>query len=321
MYFSTFNALQDRIQKLYQNGDYAAALDLATSQADRFPEQFPLLSYYQIAMTALAGKPQQAIASFRTLLDSGFWYNEVLLRKSASLSSLQGLPEFEALVDHNLQNQAQDQSHLFPMLILRSEGRCQAGESACPLLLGLHAHASTALASLNFWRSAASAGWLVAALQSSQPMWKDAYVWDDREFAGQEIKKQLASLIRQYAIDPGQIVLAGYDRGGEIAIEQCLKDAIPARGFIAIAPTGPSIEEPESFVTLLQERPKTDLCGYIIIGREDNLIPGAGIHSLVKILEKAGIPCKLEEVPNAGHTFIPEYSSSLFRALEYIQQE
>jgi len=321
MHFSNFKALQDRIQKLNQNGDYAAALDLATSQAGSFPEQLPLLGYYQIAMAALTGKPQQAIASFRTLLDSGFWYNEALLRKSASLSSLQRLPEFEALVERNQQNQAEDQSHLFPMLILRSQGGCQAGDPPCPLLLGLHANASTAQASLDFWRAAAVTGWLVAALQSSQPLWKDAYVWDDHEFAEQEIKKHMVSLNRQYAIDPGQVVLAGHDRGGEIAIELCLKDAIPARGFIAIAPAGSSIEEPESWATLLQERQKKDLCGYIIIGKEDDLIPRAGIRSLVKMLEKAGIPCKLEEVPNAGHTFIPEYTSSLFRALEYIQQE
>ena len=106
MQFSNFKELQDRILKLYQNGDFSAALELATSQAGSFPEQLPLLNYYQIVMMALARKPQQAIASFRTLLDSGFWYNEVLLRKSASLSALQGMPEFEALVERNQLNQA-----------------------------------------------------------------------------------------------------------------------------------------------------------------------------------------------------------------------
>jgi predicted esterase len=321
MLFSNFKELQDRIQKLYQNGDYAGALELATSQAGSFPEQLPLLRYYQIAMTALDGRPQEAIASFEALLDTGFWYNEVLLRKSASLSSLQRLPEFEAQVERNQHNQAEDQSHLFPMLILRSQDRCQAGDSPCPLLVGLHAYASTAQASLNFWRAAASAEWLVAALQSSQPVWKDAYVWDDHEFAGQEIKKHMASIFHKYAIDPGQVVLAGHDQGAEIAIELSLKDSIQARGFIAIAPTGPLIEEPESFLNLLRERPQNDLCGYIIIGGEDDLIPRKGIRSLVKVLEKAGIPCELEEVPNAGHTFIPEYISSLFRALEFIQKE
>jgi predicted esterase len=320
MLFFNFKELQDRIQKFYQNGDYAGALELATSQAGNFPEQLPLLRYYQIAMTALDGRPQEAIASLKALLDTGFWYNEVLLRKSASLSSLQRLPEFDALVERNQHNQAEDQSHLFPMLILRSQDRCQTGGSPCPLLMGLHAYASTAQASLNFWRAAASAGWLVAALQSSQPVWKDAFVWDDHEFAGQEIKKHMASLIRQYAIDASQVVLAGHDQGAEIAIEMCLNNSIAARGFIAIAPTGPSIEEPESFLSLLQERPHNDLCGYIIIGGADDLIPRRGIRSLVKLLEKAGIPCALEELPDAVHTFIPEYTSSLFRALEFIQK-
>jgi predicted esterase len=319
MYFSTFNDLQAQIQKLYRDGDYAAALELVTRQSSNFPEQFPLLGYYQVSMAALAGQPQQALATLKTILDPGFWYSEVLLRKSASLSPLQNHPEFEALVEQNQRNQAADLAHRYPMLILRSKDRCQAGDSPCPLLLGLHGYATTAQASLEFWRSAASVNWLVAALQSSQPMWKDAYVWDDHEYAEQEIKKHLASLNRQYAVDPGKVILAGHDQGGEIALELSLKDNIQVSAFIAIAPSASMIKEPENWATLVQERRNKNLSGYFIVGKKDDLVSRTGVLSLVKMLVKAGIPCKLEEVPDAGHTFVPEFASSLLRALEFIQ--
>jgi predicted esterase len=320
MLISTFNDVQTQIQKLYQEGDYTAALDLATSQSSAFPEQFPLLTYYKVSMAALAGQPQTALDSLRTLLDSGFWYNEVLLRKSASLSSLQTLPEYEALVEQNQRNKAEDQAHIYPMLVLRSKSRCQAGDSPCPLLLGLHGNASTAQASIEFWRPAASANWLVAALQSSQPQWKDAYVWDDHEYAEEEIKKHLASLNRQYSVDSGKIILAGYDQGGEIALELSLKGVLPVSSFIAIAPTGLPINEAKSWTTtLIHQYKKTNLCGYFIVGKEDSLVSRKDIRTLVKQLVREGISCELEEIPDAGHTFVPEFASSLLRAIEFFQ--
>jgi predicted esterase len=319
MRFSTFNDLQVQIQKLYHAGDYAAALDLAISHSNNFPEQFPLLTYYQVSMAARAGNPKQALESLKTLLDSGFWYNEVLLRKSSSLASLQNLPEFETLVEQNQWNQAKDRAHMYPMLVLRSKDRCQAGDSPCPLLLGLHGNASNAQAAIEFWRAAATANWLVAALQSSQPKWKDAYVWDDHEYAGEEIKKHLTNLNRQYAVDPGKVVLAGYDQGGEIAVDLSLKGIIPVVGFIAIAPAGSWIADPETWATFIQESKNRNLCGYFMVGKEDEIVSTKGIRSLAKMLVKEGIPCEVEEVPNVGHTFVPEFASGLLRALEFIQ--
>ena len=317
----TFEELQATIQELYRDEEYAGALELATREFERYPEQAHLLYYWRIAMTARLGFINQAIHLLQEVLETGFWYGEVLLRKSPSLQPLQGLPEFEHLLEINRQLQEVDQARSFPLIVLRSEGRCQAGEPPCPLMLALHANGSMAHASVDFWRPAASAGWLVAVPQSSQPMWKDAYVWDDRQVAEEEIKKHYTGLIEKYSIDPQQTTLAGHSMGGEMAIWLSLTGAVPARGFIAIAPGGPLMDEPDSWGQLIRENRNLGLKGYVIVGEEDDAVGQEEIAILVDMLNEAAIPCELERVPYAGHDFAPEFESSLLRALEFIMQE
>ena len=170
-----FEEIQSQIQAAYQAGDYTAALELAERHTARFPEQTPLLFYWRVCMHARLEQPSQAIRLLAEVLDSGLWYGEVLLRKSPSLKSLQGIDEFERLVAWNRELQSAAQAQRFPLLILRSEGGCQEKANPCPLLLGLHANMGIAQTSLPLWQPAASSGWLVAAPQSSQAMWKDAY--------------------------------------------------------------------------------------------------------------------------------------------------
>jgi predicted esterase len=320
MEVKTFNELQSQIQALYQDGDYASALDLATRQFESFPEQAHLLYYWRFSMLARLGETDQAIDLLREVLGTGFWYGEVLLRKSPALQPLQGLPEFERLVDLNRRLREADEARSFPLIVLRSQGRCQAGDPPCPVMLALHANASMAQESVDFWRPAASAGWLVAVPQSSQPMWKGAYVWDDRQITEQEIKKRYAGLKGKYATDPQQVVLAGHSSGGEAAIWLALSGAIPASGFVVFGPAGPLMDEPESWERLIRDHHNPGLRGYMIVGEEDSAISLDNVEILVDMLNEGGIACELEVVPHAGHDYAPEYESSLLRGLEFISQ-
>ncbi len=94
-----FAEFQAKIQRLYHQGDYAAAYRLANENANRYPEQMPVVNYWRICMAARLGEHQQALELLAQLLESGFWYGETLLRKSPSLQSLQGHPQFEKLVE------------------------------------------------------------------------------------------------------------------------------------------------------------------------------------------------------------------------------
>jgi predicted esterase len=321
MEISTFEDLQTRFQELYASGEFEEAMQLVSEQAARFPEYEHLLYYWRIALAARLANPGQAIALLSEVLKSGFWYGETLLRKSPALKSLQGIPEFEKLVALNQDLQEEEATRQFPLLVLRAQDRCKSGKEACPLMIALHANAGTARESVTFWQPAASAGWLVGAPQSSQAIWKGAYVWDDLDRSRQEILKAFDSLTKQYSVDSQQIALAGHSMGGEVAIWLALTGAVPAAGFIAFGPDGPFMNDLENWMGVIYENQNPDLRGYLIVGEEDNTISPEAVEDLTEMLNRGGIACELEKVPHAGHDYAPEYEASMLRALAFISGE
>lgn len=318
MEFTCFEDLYREVEERYHHQEFAAILDLATEQFTNFPEQQALMYYWRIAMSAALGDREQSLSLLQEALDAGLWYNEVLLRKSPSLRDLQGMEAFETLVVANQQNLQQEREHIYPILTVRPQGKCQLGGSTCPLLIGLHANTSSARNSLLFWQPAATAGWLVAIPQSSQGIYSGAYVWDDRQVAEAETRKHYTSLIAQYTIDPQRIIIAGHSMGGETAIWLALNQSLPACGFIAIGPGGPYMDNLEEWEPLLNENLKTSLRGYFIIGEKDLTIPQENIHALVDRLNAAGVRCQIEIIPSARHDFEPLYAAALIRAIGFI---
>lgn len=318
MEFLTFEALQQNLLGLFKAGDYEEVRQLAAEQIESFPEQFHILAYWQITAAARQQEYPAVIQLIRDLLDRGFWYGESVLVYSPSLQPLQAMPEFIDLIDRSRFLRQDTEKNTYPLLILRQQGHCQKGGPPCPLMLALHTNGGTVQDSLDFWKPAAGEGWIVAAPQSSQAMWKGAYVWDDRSVATYDIQRHYSSLVNQYAIDPQLTVLAGHSLGGETAMWLALNAAVPARGFIAFGPVGPLTADPEQWQDLLYQSAKLGLRGYIIFGEEDESIPQENIRLLVELLNQAGIPCELESVAHTGHDYNPAYDDSLGRALEFI---
>jgi predicted esterase len=313
-----FEAFQQEIRAYYQKGEYAAALALVSERASAYPDQRPLLNYWRITLSAEVGNSTQALDLLRSALLSGFWYSEALLRRNPALKSLQSMPAFEELVALNRSVRQRDNENTYPLLTLRSEGRCQAGGAPCPLFIGLHANACMAADSLPFWQSAAQEGWLVAAPQSSQPMWKGAYLWDDREAAERQIQEQYASLLKQYAVDSERVVLAGHALGGDLTIGLSLERKLPVLGFIAIGADGPFVQERDRWKTRIAASAPGKLRGYLIVGAKDANNHQENLRKLATYLNQHGIPCELEIVPDAGHDFAPAYAQSLLRGLAFL---
>lgn len=313
-----FDDFHGQLQALYARDDYAAALDLATQFAHEFPSHEHIVYYWRITLSAQLNDFSQSLALLQEVLQTGFWYGETLLRKSPSLKSLQGIQEFENLVAFNRELAEQYAQQTYPIMTLRPQGACKSGGPACPLLLGLHANASTALASLPYWQPAASAGWLVAAPQSSQAMWKDAFTWDDRHIARDEILDHYASLKNQYAIDSQRTLLAGYDLGGEIAIWLALSQQIDAKSFLAINPNGPWMDHPEEWEQLLQARQMDELRGYFITSETDQSERFYKLQTFITRLNQVGISTALEFIPISEDGIHPDYDLSLKRALDYL---
>jgi acetyl esterase/lipase len=143
------------------------------------------------------------------------------------------------------------------------------------------------------------------------------YVWGDWEVTKQQLKNYWTLLGQRAEYDPARIVTAGISKGGEVAVWLAMSGTIPARGFIAIAPGGPRIDEPERLLPLVEASRENGLRGYLIVGDQD-----AGCYEpttrLAGFMREQGIPCELETHPGIEHWFPPEFETSLHRALEYI---
>jgi dienelactone hydrolase len=240
------------------------------------------------------------------------------LRRSPSLQGLQGDPSFESLLLLNQETAEDDQSGQFPVYMLRPQGKCQSGGPPCPLLIGLHTNGGMVSSSIDFWKPAASLGWLVAAPQSSQALMKGAYVWDDRDMAEQEIRKDFANLVENYSINPWQTVLAGHSLGGETAIWMTLKGSLENNLFLAVGPAGPYMDNPDLWEESIQENLRSGLRGYILYGELDNTISQESIATLVEMFNRAGIETEMEAVPAAEHDYQPEYKAAILRGLNYL---
>lgn len=322
----TFESIQASIQACYQAGDFAGALALADRHAGEFPEHTHLFAYWQMCMAARLGDTSRALSVLESALGGGFWYGETLLRKSPSLQSLQGLPEFEALVERNQQQEAASRQEAFPLITIRPRSACTQRDAPCPLLIGLHANAARAQASLPFWQPAAFEGWLVAAPESVQAMWRGAYIWDDLEITRQQIERHFHALQQNYALDPELILLAGHSMGAEAALWLALKRALPARGVLLIGPGGPLTSDPAAWQELIQDylqladAQAVPLRLAFILGQADETIPHQEIGQLIAILRDSGFETRLEIVPSAGHDYQDEYLPAIRRALEFFRQ-
>jgi predicted esterase len=316
----TFSDLETQLYQLYQSGEYAQALDMATREASRFPAEVWLVTYWRLCMASLLGETALALQLLDEALETGLWYAEAQLREDTDLQSLQGLAEFERLVEVCRKRHAEAQAQAVPALItLQPEGRCQASLQPCPLLLALHGNYRNAEDSVIFWRSAVSEGWLLALPQSSQVGRSDGYIWNDQDQAVREVQEHYATLCEQYAVDPDRVVVAGFSRGGELAIWLALSGTIEARGFIAVGPGGPYMREPDKWGPLIEESQGRGLRGYLVVGEQD-ISCYEGARALAALLKARDAPCELEVHPNLGHDFPPEFEQSLTRALEFILQ-
>lgn len=312
----TFEELQDETMRLYGAGDYAATLALLTEEGDRFPEEGAWVLYMQACMAARVGRPDETCRLLDAALERGYWYGEAVMRQSPSFLPLQGQPEFEAVAARQIARAAE--AHAEPLLLLREpEGGCPT-DQPCPVLLALHGNGADGPSALQGWGPVVERGWLLAALQSSQIVGVNQFIWDDQAVAIREAQEHYATVQARYALDPARTLVAGFSMGGETALRLALSGALPVRGFILLGPGGPTIDTPDAWVPLMEQATGRGLRGMVILGEADNEVPQDEIRTLVTLLNSHGIPCELETVPGLRHAYPPDFGPIIDRALAFV---
>jgi len=318
MTISTYQDLYDEAMRLFQAQQYEDALQLLTHEGRRFPDEAQVILYLRSCLAARTSRPDLAVKLIEEALDRGFWYGNQVMRETPSWQALQGLPEFERLAEICIARQVEAKAR--PRLFTEEpQGGCST-DQPCPLLIALHGNGDNARYVLNAWRPITSNGWLLAAMQSSQAVSSNAYVWEDQDAAMRDIAEDYADLQEQHSINQERIIMAGFSMGGETALRAILTGIVPAKGFILLGPSGPIVNEPEPSLHLIERSSRQGLRGYVIMGEEDVQIEQDSVRKLVDFLNAHNVPCQLEIVPATRHQYPRDFAPIIARALAFVEQ-
>lgn len=308
----TFQELMQRVFGLYQDGQFVDALELVEREAPHFPDWAARTYFWRMCLAAQLDKTERAIEFFEDAIDHGHWFYQTELSEDPDLAPLRGQPEFERLATISAERQAEVRANA--ELHMVTDGPDRVPKAGAPLLLVLHGNNSNVNATRLHWQSERLQNWLVAFPQSSQVNGPHAYVWNDREWAEDEIRTAYQRVTADYSVDPDRVVLGGFSMGGQMAIRMALEGRVSACGFIAVGPYLPDVESLVSLTTPVAER---SLRGYIIVGDAD---PDCykGSLELADRLQAVGIPCELRNYPELRHEYPSDMADALRQALEFV---
>ena len=281
-----------------------------------------MINYHRICLAAVLGDIPQALQVLEAALKADIYYPPVLLGPEAEppgLAPLLGLPEFELLkaAHRNLYQQAMEKADLV-LAIVKPD---LSAVGFPPLLMAVHGNCSTIENEIDYYRPITKQGCLLAMPQSSQPWGREGcYVWGDWETTTQQLEKYWGMLSQQAQYDTKRIVTAGISKGGEVAVWLAMCSMVPAQGFIAIAPGGPHIKDPQKLSSFVKASRARGLRGYLIVGDQDSDCYGPTMR-LSAFLKEQGIPHELEVHSGLGHWFPPDFEHSLRRGFEFILGE
>jgi predicted esterase len=313
MSYTQYRQFRSEVHRLYQSGDYPAALQRLDQSALEFPEQAPLIHYIRICLLALTRQATAALTALQNSLDLGFWYPPATLQGDPDLAILQEQPEFERLVAVCAERFDRAAKAARPERIVLTPP--PETPAPYPVWLVFHGRNAAAASSQSFWESLAERGWLVALLQSSQVVGVGTYAWDDRQRSIEEARQHFEELSSSYPVHWQRLVLGGFSQGAGLAIWLALNKLLPAAGFMAVAPYLRGIED------LVETPPDTTSRrrGYLLTGDLDE--HQEMFTQIEQLLHAQQVSYRRERRPDLDHDYPEDFDHSLDQALQFILGE
>lgn len=314
MAYQSLSSLLTAVFDHYQENRFAEALEVLQANAQDFPERNHDLQYYFMCLHGRLNQPELAIEYFKAAMDSGHFYEARALQEDdADLSGLFSHAEFRQLRDLSLQRYEAARAVSKPELLVQTPPNAT---SETPLLIALHGNRSNGRDTAGYWSKALDLGWVLASAQSSQVVSPNRYVWDNTETASAEVKQHYADICAEYQFDENCVIVGGFSRGAGLAIEAVLRQIVPARGFIAIAPALP---DPESLAEAIAALKGSKIRGAMLIGSLDQpYIPVA--NTIAELMREAGLAVHYELREGLDHVYPDDFPTTLQDALKFVTE-
>jgi dienelactone hydrolase len=296
----------------YLGGDVRGALDRVTEMEQGYPERRTYVRCLRASGLAALGEGERALGLMREVADQGGWWSANWLA-DPDFDQVRGHAEFAALAGRMGASEAAARERAMasePGALLLPPQR----EPARAVLIALHMYATTAEASLPYWRPAASDGVLVVAPESSMRDADGNPTWGDDVLAARDVGAAYERVLAAGAAHDVPVVLGGASQGARHAVRLAVTGSLAgARGFVAVA-GGPDPAELEATLAAAAGR---GVRGFLLAGERDALNLERQ-ERLEAALVRHGVPCRVETVPGLGHLFPADFPERLGRALDFV---
>jgi predicted esterase len=303
--------LQTRLFKLFDEGKYQEALDVANVIEETYPDMIHKTYFWRACLYCALEETSQAMLELNSGLNQGVWWNPNTLMNDADLKPLHDIDEFRDILKQCESILKEASSLAKPEhLILKPEANMQ---ERIPVLYSLHWRGDNINSFSQYWDiEELREDYIFAFPQSSQIYGFNAFCWDNTEIAKEEIMTTLKKIKKEIDIENNDVILAGASQGGKLALELALNNEISnVKGFIIVVP---SIREITGYEGLIEKATEKGMKGYIITGDKDYFY--SDVLKLQTLFEEKNFPCKLYIKEGMGHFFPQDFSTILVEAIE-----
>ncbi|MBU8870590.1 MAG: hypothetical protein KOO60_06990 [Gemmatimonadales bacterium] len=316
---SFWSEIQEATSTLRDQEKFDEALDLIEQSAPELGDREFEVSDLTMKILFEAGRTEEAMTVWEKGLDEGFFY--FVVPRFASYDGVRKTDRFKnALAQNNrLREKANSESKPEFKVVTPAS---YSPKNSYPLLMVIHGGNQSIVKAMDTWDpNVIGDDLLIAYVQSSMRADTKSYRWDlngvdiyKLPTAQGEVIGLYQDIVEQYSVDTGQVSLAGFSQGGNLALIMAAEGTIPANGFIAGCP---AIRSPLALETA-QTAAARGVRGTIFVGSND--WTAAAVQTTVANFNEAGLPVNHIVMEDRGHEYPENFEEVLQEAIKQIYQ-
>ena len=317
---TTWSEVHAGASTLMEQDEFDEALALIEQVAPELRDREFEVSDLTMKILFRAGRTDEALTVWEKGLDEGFFY--FVVPRYATYDGVRKNDRFKKTLAQNnmLREKANRESKPEYKVITPAS---YSPKGSYPLLMIIHGGNQSIVKAMDTWDPKVIGDDLIIAyVQSSMRSDTKSYRWDlggvdiyQLPTAQDEVLGLYQEIVGKYAVDTGQVTLAGFSQGGNLSLIMAAEGTIPAKGFLAGCP---AMRNPIP-LEIAQAAAARGVRGTIFVGAEDST--AAVAQTTVANFNEAGLPVNHIVMEGKGHEYPDNFDEVLRETVKHIYRQ